>query len=357
MPIPEFIHNASAWFPRPKAVEGKGRAVQRRGFLGSVCSCCMGMTVAPAGLGMLLAADRAEAATAQGTIRVGHLPAGCVSHLLLAKRRGLFEKAGINAKLTQFNGPADNILALQSQTLNVMHNPWTTTIAAYAEGSDNLQIVGGSGLAGIELVARQGSVRNINEFAAAAGSGLRVGTLRLDTLELVAYGSMAMHGKAYKDYSMQFFPSMVGMGEAISSGAMDVVSLAQPYAQSVVAESNAVYLANSNDVWGPEAPDCVITTTKDYIKAQPELLTAYMKVLVEGANQFYADFDSALNDLQPIYGVPKPILAVALRRQAPNPVIRDAGAYGIRNAVKYLIELGYMRTNIAGDVLALHLQA
>jgi NitT/TauT family transport system substrate-binding protein len=101
----------------------------------------------------------------------------------------------------------------------------------------------------------------------------------------------------------------------------------------------------------------VITTTKDYMNKEPQLLTAYMKVLVEGAHQFYADFDAAIDDLQPIYGVPRPILAVALRRQAPNPVIRDAGAYGIRNAVKYLIDLGYLKTNVANEVLALHLQA
>ncbi|WP_375463975.1 ABC transporter substrate-binding protein [uncultured Methylobacterium sp.] len=332
------------------------RGATRRRWLGRLCACCIGAALAPAGLALLERADRAEAATAQGTIRVGHLPAGCVSHLLLAKKRGLFEKAGINAQLTQFNGPADNILALQSGNLDVIHNPWTTTVAAFADGSDNLRIVGGSGLAGIELVARSGTVKNVGELAAAAGQGLRVGTLKLDTLELVTYGTMAMHGRSYRDYAMQFFPSMVGMGEAISSAAMDVVSLAQPYAQSVVAQNGAVYLASSNDVWGPEAPDCVMTTTVDVMRAKADLLTAYMKVLVQGAHEFYADFDGAVADLQPIYGAPKEILEVALRRQAPNPIIRDAGAYGLRNAVKYLIDLGYMKTNVADGVLALNLQ-
>jgi NitT/TauT family transport system substrate-binding protein len=328
----------------------------RRRILKSFCACCAGFAIAPAGLSLLAAADRAEAATAQGTIRVGHLPAGCVSHLLLAKARGMFEKAGINAQLTQFNGPDKNILALQSGNVDVAHNPWTTTIAAYADNSKNLRIVGGSGLAGIELVARAGSVKNVNEFVAAAGKGLRVGTLRLDTLELVAYGTMAMHGKKYDDYAMQFFPSMVGMGEAIASSAVDVCSLAQPYAESVVAQNNAVYLANSNDVWGPAAPDCVINSTDAFIAKNGELLTAYQKVLVAAAKDFYGDFDAAIKDLQPIYGAPKEILAVALRRQAPNPVIGDAGAAGIRNGVKYLIDLGYLKTNIADEVLDLKFQ-
>jgi NitT/TauT family transport system substrate-binding protein len=341
---------------KPVSPTASDPLVTRRSFLGSFCSCCASLAIAPAGLALLATVDKSEAQSASGTVRVGHLPAGCVSHLLLAKKRGLFEKAGVHAQITQFNGPAENILALQSGKLDLMHNPWTTTFAAYAAGSNNLKIVGGSGQAGIELVARSGSVKNVNELIKAAGSGLRIGTLHLDTLELVTIGTLAMHGKSYKDYALKFFPSMVGMGEAISSGAVDVCSLAQPYAQTVVAENDAVYIANSNDVWGPEAPDCVITTTESYMQQNGPTLTAYMKVLVESAKQFYDDFDSAVSDLQSIYGAPKEILQVALRRQAPNPVIRDAGSSGIKGATKFLVELGYLKNNIADDVLALHLQ-
>src|SRR5260221_12208731 len=205
MKIDRFSLTSSTRLPSavPSASPLTAPLPSRRKLLKSFCACCAGLAIAPAGLSLLAAANRAEAATAQGTIRVGHLPAGCVSHLLLAIARGMFEKAGINAQLTQFNGPDKNILALQSGNIDVAHNPWTTTIAAYADNSKNLRIVGGSGLAGIELVARAGSVKNVNEFIAAAGKGLRVGTLRLDTLELVAYGTMAMHGKKYDEYAMQ----------------------------------------------------------------------------------------------------------------------------------------------------------
>jgi len=56
------------------------------------------------------------------------------------------------------------------------------------------EIVGGSGLPELKLVCARGSVKNVNEFVAAPARVAR-GTLRLDTLELVAYGTMAMHGK------------------------------------------------------------------------------------------------------------------------------------------------------------------
>ncbi|QKI88943.1 ABC transporter substrate-binding protein [Thiomicrorhabdus xiamenensis] len=325
----------------------------RRDFLRTGCSCCAALALTPAAGLMLATAGRAEAAVSSTTLKVGHLPAGCVSHVLLAKKRGMFAKAGLKVDLVQFNGPADNIRALVAGELHMMHNPWTTTMAAYAEGSKDLRIIGGSGLAGIELVARKGSVANVNEFIEKAGKKLRVGTLRLDTLELVAHGVMSQNGVSYDDYEMTFFPSMVGMGEALINGSVDVCTLAQPYAEMVVKEAGGIYLADSNDVWGPEAPDCVITATEGFLKKDSAMATDYMAVLRESAESFYNDFDAALDDLQPLYGVPREILAIALKRQSPDPLINAAGVSGIRKGVKYLIELGYFDSNIADEVLNL----
>ncbi|QFR33780.1 ABC transporter substrate-binding protein [Ancylobacter sp. TS-1] len=339
---------------REKAGEAAQPAgLSRRGFL--ACGCAT-LAVSAAGAAMIASTTRAEAEAGGAVLKVGHLPAGCVSHLLLAKKRDMFAEAGLTVEMTQFNGPADNLQALVAGGIDVMHNPWTTTMAAYGEGTKDLRIIGGSGLAGIELVAREGSVKNVNEFVAAAGKGLRVGTLKLDTLELVGYGTMSQNGKSYGDYAMTFFPSMVGMGEALTSGAVDVCTLAQPYAESVVKQANGIYLANSNDVWGPEAPDCVINTLSGTIGAKGALLTRYMGVLKAAAREFYGNFDSALDDLQPIYGAPREVLAIALKRQSPNPIIGDAGASGIRGGMKYLIELGYFKDNFADQVLDLSLQ-
>lgn len=330
-------------------------ALDRRGFL-SACGCCVTLAVSTSGLTILCEAAKAEAAVSDKVLKVGHLPAGCVSHVLLAKARNMFTEAGLNVELTQFNGPADNLQALVSGSIHAMHNPWTTTMAAYGKGTKDLRIVGGSGLAGVELVARSGSVTNAQEFIEAAGSGLKVGTLRLDTMELVAFGTMAQYGKSYDDYAMTFFPSMVGMGEALTSGSVDVCTLVQPYAESVVKQAGGVYLADSNDVWGPEAPDCVITSTTEMLESDSELLTAYMDVLAKAAKTFYDDFESALDDLTPMYNVPREILAIALKRQSPDPVINAAGASGIRGGVKHLMELGYFDRNIADEVLDLKYQ-
>lgn len=326
----------------------------RRQFL---CGCgCGALAITAAGSGLLAAADRAEAATGGPLVRVGHMPAGCVSHLLLAKLRGEFAAAGLRVELTQFNGPSEALQALLADRLELMHAPWTMTAAAYAKGTKELRIVGGSGKGGIELVARKGTVSSVDEFIAAAGKGLRVGTLRLDTLELVGYGTMARHGKSYKDYAMTFFPSMAGMGEAIANGKLDVCTLAQPYAENVVSANGAQYLSDSNAVWGPDAADCVITTKQRTSEKQADALKRYLKVLQSSAASLKADYAKAIDQLQPVYGVARPVLEVALSRQVPNPVISDAGIDGLKRGAEYLKQLGYFTNNPIDSILDLRHQ-
>src|SRR2546427_4300983 len=173
--------------PRDGIVRVLASDVTRRKFLGACCATGFGI-VASGPLAAIVAACGSElGATAASTLRVGHLPAGCIQHLLLAQINGLFKKAGLNVVLTQFNGPPPNLQSLVTGAIDVSHNPWTTVIAAYNDGQKDLRIIGGSGKGGIELVAREGSVRNVAELAASANKGLKVGTLRLDTLEVVTY--------------------------------------------------------------------------------------------------------------------------------------------------------------------------
>jgi NitT/TauT family transport system substrate-binding protein len=339
--------------PAPRGfIDALGADLTRRKFLGRCCATGFGI-VASGSLASLLAAcggSNDSSGTTASTIRVGHLPAGCIQHLLLAHMNGLFAKAGLNVVLTQFNGPPPNLQALVAGAIDVSHNPWTTVIAAYNQGQKDLRIIGGSGKGGIELVARSGSVKTVDQLAAAAKQGLKVGTLRLDTLELVTYGTMKKAGVSYADYDMKFFPSMVGMGEALIQKSVDVASLAQPYGATVVSSADGTYLTDSNQVWGPNASDCVINVKSDYLDKNKNKLETYLHVLQEADRQRDADFEKALSQLQPIYNVPKPILAEGLKRQTPQPVLDTTGLQSLHNGVGYLIELGYLKSDVIDRV-------
>jgi len=330
-------------------------SLDRRGFLRSCCLASLALLANGCGSNQQQGTAASQPGTNQPgvTLRVGHLPAGCVSHLLLANKRGMFKKAGLSVEVTQFNSPGDNLQALVAGAQDVIHNPWTNTIHAFSQGIDNLRIICGSGKGGIELVARKGSVKTRSELAAATDKSLRVGTLKLDTLEVVTFGTMKKSGVNYSDYKMTFFPSMVGMGEALLQGSVDVCSLAQPYAQSVVAEAGGTYLESSNQVWGPDAADCVISTTADYIKKEPTLLADYLSVLRQAAKALNDNYQAAVEELVPVYNSTASVLKVALKRQVPQPIMDQVALQSIRKGVSYLVDMGYLKPeqkNISDNV-------
>ena len=322
----------------------------RRKFLGACCATGFGIVASGPIAAILSACGSASTLSGASTLRVGHLPAGCIQHLLLAQINGLFKKEGLNVVLTQFDGPPPNLQALVAGSIDVSHNPWTTVIAAYNDGQKDLRIVGGSGKGGIELVAREGSVKTVADLASAADKGLKVGTLRLDTLELVTYGTLRDAGRSYSQYKMTFFPSMVGMGEALIHKSVDVASLAQPYGATVVSSAGGTYLNDSNQVWGPEASDCVVNVKADFLEKNQSKLETYLHVLDQAAKLRDADFEKALSQLQPIYAVPQNILSEGLKRQTPQPVLDPEALAGLHKGVGYLIDLGYLKTDVIDGV-------
>jgi NitT/TauT family transport system substrate-binding protein len=88
----------------------------------------------------------------------------------------------------------------------------------------------------------------------------------------------------------------------------------------------------------------------DYLDKNKNKLETYLHVLQEAARQRDFDFEKALSQLQPIYNVPKPILAEGLKRQTPQPVLDTTGLQSLHNGVGYLIELGYLKSDVIDRV-------
>ena len=70
----------------------------------------------------------------------------------------------------------------------------------------------------------------------------------------------------------------------------------------------------------------------------------------ESARQRDADYERAIADLAPVYGADRAVLASGLKRQVPQPVLDDRGVKSLRNGVGYLIDLGYLKQDVVGDV-------
>lgn len=73
------------------------------------------------------------------------------------------------------------------------------------------------------------------------------------------------------------------------------------------------------------------------------MLADYLSVLRQSAEELNKDYDAALADLAPVYNSTPQILKTALRRQAPQTVMDEAGLESLRNGVGFLVDLKYLK--------------
>ena len=152
--------------------------MKRREFLKS--------TAAVAGTASLGVSKFAAAQTPE-VISVGHLVGICMSPLFYAQATGLFAAEGLKVDMKFMPNPGDALTALTGGVMQVVHIPFTNIIVAANNGAP-VRIIGGSGAGGLFLIAQGSSgIKSMKDLAAQKGKGLKIGAMRLNTFELMAY--------------------------------------------------------------------------------------------------------------------------------------------------------------------------
>lgn len=83
------------------------------------------------------------------------------------------------------------------------------------------------------------------------------------------------------------------------------------------------------------------------------MLADYLAVLRQSAEDLNANYEEAIAELVPLYGSEASVLAPALKRQVPQPIMDEAGVQSLRNGVGFLADLGYLepdQTNLIDEI-------
>lgn len=279
-------------------------------------------------------------------VRVGNLVGACMSPLFLAHGMGLFAEEGLKVELTFFGNAGDNLSSLVTGATQVIHNPFSNTFVARDVGED-LVIIAGSGKFGLEVVARGGSgITSLADLVARRGTGVRVGTARVNTQELTLFHLLKKNGLSYSDVEMVFFTDNLALGESLINGDIEVATVVQPYAARVVAEADATYLGNNETAWGPEAPDCVVTAPVSLVEEAPAWLPRYLRALVAAEDAFADDTSAAIDVLArgQYYKVDGEALVEGVKRQPPLVRLSEPAIAAMAIGVEDMVELGYVKS-------------
>jgi NitT/TauT family transport system substrate-binding protein len=280
-------------------------------------------------------------------INVGHLVGICMSPLFFAQVAGYFKDEGLNVQLKFMPNPGDAITALVSNAMDIIHNPFTNSFVAAAQGSAPIRIIAGSGAGGLFIIAQKDSgIRSMADLVAAKGKGLKIGTIRFNTFELTLYRHLVQNNLAYSDYNIVWFNDTLSMAAAFDAKAIDVVTHVEPFATRLVDQLGGAVLASNLEAWGQDGPDCVTNTSVRFLERYPEALRRYVKAILRADAAIKADMPKAVEilDAAKFYRVDKATLAAALPRQRPQVDISKGGDKGMEIAINDMVTLGYLKT-------------
>ncbi len=286
-----------------------------------------------------------------GKIKVGHLVGICMSPLFLAHAQGYFKEEGVDVELVWMQNPGDSAAALNSGGVQFIHNPFTNTYQANANGA-NLRIISGSGNGGLVVIAQADSgIKTLADLKAKAKTGLKVGSQRINTLEMTFYRTIANLGLTYDDFEMKWFTDHFSMLAAFENKDVQVVTHVEPYATMLTDKYGGIRVATSFDAWGPNTPDCVVSAHADTLTKYPDTVRRYLRAILR-ADAFIKSHEKEaveILDKNKYYKVDGPTLAASLPRQLPGVDLRE-GAKGMDVAIGDMVGLKYLKTKPEGVV-------
>jgi len=286
-----------------------------------------------------------------GRIKVGHLVGVCMSPLFLAHAKGYFKDEGLDVELVFMPNPGDATTALTGRAVQFIHNPFTNTYLSVSQGAP-LKIIAGSGNGGLYCIAQpESGIKNLADLKSKANTGLRVGSERINTLELTFYRTIQNQGLNYNQFNMIWFTDHFSMLAAFQQKQVDVVTHVEPYATMLIDKYGGVPLGNSFDVWGKDSPDCVVSARDDFLKQYPDTVKKYLRALLRADAFIKSDQAEAVDllDANHYYKVDKETLKGALPRQPPGVDLRN-GVKGMETAISDMVSLGYLKTKPANVV-------
>ncbi len=291
------------------------------------------------------AADSGGAGEYKGTIKVGHLVGTCMSPLFLADAKGYFKDEGLSMQLVWTQNPGDAISGINSGALQIIHSPFTATYVAN-DGGAHLKIIAGSGNGGLVCLAQPNSnIKRIEDLKTESGKKkLKVGSQRINTLEMTFYRTIKNLGLRYDDFEMVYFTDHFSMYSAFETGQLDIVTHVEPYVTQLIAKDHATALSSSNDVWGEGSPDCVTSTTEEFLTKYPVTVHKYLRALLRADRFIKEHLEEAVTvlDQGKYFKVDRETLHDAIPRQPPGVDLRK-GQKGMEIAVSDMMDLGYLK--------------
>lgn len=264
---------------------------------GKLAAALAALTLAVAACG----GDGSDSSSSDGgkqRIDVAALPLiDCVA-LYIARDRGLFEKEGLDVRITQIQQSIQAMPALTKGQVDVVASAnYVTYFQAHEKGTLDIRIVAESIRAAPHmmdvLVTKDSDIKTIADLK---GRKLAVNTLN-NVQSLTFNEILDKAGAGRPDYRQVNFPQM---GAALEKGQVDAVHVVEPFDSVIQDELQARVLVDGASPPVEAIPLSGYITTSQYAGENPETLAAFQRA-VKAAAQIAGEDPSAVRAVIPTY--------------------------------------------------------
>lgn len=276
------------------------------------------------------------------TLNVGRCIGYCNFPLFVAAERKLAARYGVDLRLVYIPNPADHPPALVSGRIDATVAPFTNLVTAFANGA-NIRIIAGSGMNGLALVGRP-NIKTLSDLR-----GKRVGTVRGDTLELMAYEAIKQAG-LLNQVTFEYFTDGLEALQAIRSGRYDAVTHVEPFVSRLVHEDRMNVLVTGEKVWRTDHPDCVLAAAPKALGQRRGALKGLLLAMLAAEVETREHLPALAQELAgPYYQMAPEALIEAVRVQYPRIDIRPFQGFILERA-RSLQEMGYLRGPVGASL-------
>jgi NitT/TauT family transport system substrate-binding protein len=313
------------------------RTFNRRGFLRATAASTLVLAAGP-GLG-------GAAHAAETHIKSIHGSGFCNLNYFLANALQTAQEDGLTIDFVMTPSSADMVTFLGTGQVDAGLMPYTSFMALHNAGAP-VTIVAGGGIEGLVLIAQPGL------DSPAKLKGKTLGTIQMDTLEVLSYDWFKHNNVSFKDLTVRYMGNTPEAVEAFRAGALDIVCTVEPYGSALLNDvKGSVKLSDGTDIYGHGYTDCVLAVRNDLIKQNPAGLKALIKGMMKAQLMAETKPDDALKILVgPYYKTSMENAKIAMSKQ-PSVVDARNQTQFILDRVDSLMEMGYIKNKPGRDAI------
>lgn len=252
-------------------------------------------------LSLAACGDDGDSASSNGgrvTVRVAGLPLVDCAMLYVAQDRGLFEKEGLDVRITQVQQSLQALPALAKGQIDMVASAnYVTYLQAHEQGTLDIRIVAEAIRAAPKmmdvLVSKDSDIKTVADL-----KGKKLAVNVLNNVQSLTFDEiLEEQGVGAPVYRQIPFPQM---GAALEKGQVDAVHAVEPFDSSIQDELGARVIVDGSSAPVESIPLSGYITTQQFATENAKPLAAFQRA-IKAAVKIAAEDPSIVRDILPTY--------------------------------------------------------